>query len=108
MHFAFYSHRLLSVDILDYGFRTNLKHFGTLNELFIKLERRSKVVTVAYSLVGYRFDVDIALFDEVAFTVILKHRFLCTVRDKHGEISKIIYMMINRSYSKRTHRCYDH
>ena len=96
----------LSVDILEDLFGRYGKTLGVLNTSLERLERICKIISVADTLVCN--DLHINYTAGYHLTVIINDVLSSslTVSDKHGKITKIVYVVVYRLYTERTHTCY--
>ena len=81
------------------------KTLGILNVSLERLERRGEIKSVADSLVCNYLYIDNATLLYVSFRVGSADRSLFTVSDKYGQVSEIVYMMVDGLYSERAHAC---
>ena len=90
---------LFLVYILKHLGGRNGKTLGILNVSLEHLERRGKIKSVADPLVhNYLYIYNASLLD-VSVGVGRADRSFFTVSDKDGQITEIVYMVINRLYA---------
>ena len=97
-----------SVDVLYYLFGRSEKDLGIFYVLFERLERGGVLEAVAGTLVGNDLKVNYLFRGDVSVSVKLVYLSLCAVRDKYGEISKIVEMVVYRLDAERAHAGDDH